>query len=254
MTELLLAKGAITDVEGEKRLDSTALCPRYGRKDLAEVLLLHGADVHAKEASGMTPLHVAAFYGTKEVVHLLISKGAAIEAKDRKGQTALQYAVTKNQVQSAILLHWYGSIKAHPALAALSPEPNIVDRYKWRSALGSEYRPGTHTNATVTEVIIKGEHVLKYSGQLVENSSTGIEGDTPGCHVRIHIAPDVGETAYAGLTFQTPCTLYIREDCTLMADEEGIVVQDKQGTYWISRPAYLDNKKSSLFFPVKGLP
>ena len=99
------------------------------------MLLFHGADVHGKEASGMTPLHVAAFYGKKEVATLLVAKGAAIETKDKSGHTALYYSVANNHIDTSILLHRYESVKAYPALATLPPKPDLVDRYKWTSDL-----------------------------------------------------------------------------------------------------------------------
>ena len=57
--------------------------------EFAELLFIEGADVHAKEDYGFTPLHLAALGSRKEVVELLIAKGADVNAKDDYGTTPL---------------------------------------------------------------------------------------------------------------------------------------------------------------------
>jgi ankyrin repeat protein len=48
--------------------------------------------VDAKEASGLTPLHVAALFGQSEVAQLLLSSGANVSLTDGEGNTALHMA------------------------------------------------------------------------------------------------------------------------------------------------------------------
>ena len=55
--------------------------------------LADGADVHAKDKHGWTPLHYAACDGHKEIAELLIAKGADVNAEDvLSGRTPLDYA------------------------------------------------------------------------------------------------------------------------------------------------------------------
>jgi serine/threonine-protein phosphatase 6 regulatory ankyrin repeat subunit B len=61
---------------------------------LVAALLDYGADVHGRDTSGDTPLHLAACTGKQETVRLLLDRGADINAQDRHGQTALMVAVT----------------------------------------------------------------------------------------------------------------------------------------------------------------
>lgn len=250
--ELLLARGAAANVGERRRWTPLHYAAWKGRKDLAELLLARGADVDAKQIEGMTPLHIAAMNDKKEVAELLISKGAKIDAKDNQGRTPLLYAAVKGYVETSILLHGHEAAKAHPALAALPPKPDIAERYKWKSHLPSSYTaPEYHTDAVVTEVIVKGTRYLAANSGRIMRIGDDIELDTPYSRVKIRIDPVVRETNYAGLCFKTPCTLNIGKDSTLLAAEEGIVAKDTRGTYWISRPATLNGKEVKVFFPVR---
>ena len=63
---------------------------------VAERLIAKGADVHAKDSFGMTPLHTAVKEGRSDVVEVLIARGADVNAKSHRGQTAVFWAVAKN--------------------------------------------------------------------------------------------------------------------------------------------------------------
>jgi ankyrin repeat protein len=53
-----------------------------GYKDIAELLLAHGAEVNAKNYKESTPLHNAASYGHKDMVELLLAnKSVAFSSK-----------------------------------------------------------------------------------------------------------------------------------------------------------------------------
>jgi ankyrin repeat protein len=67
-----------------------------------------GADVNAKNESGVTPLLWAAWKGHKDVVELLIAEGADVNAKNEDGETPLDFTKQTKQKAIADLLRKHG--------------------------------------------------------------------------------------------------------------------------------------------------
>jgi hypothetical protein len=66
---------------------------RGGHREVAELLLDWGADVHKRaDKNGRTALIIAALHGRCEVVDLLLARGADARAKEAQGWTALTCA------------------------------------------------------------------------------------------------------------------------------------------------------------------
>jgi ankyrin repeat protein len=106
--KLLLDRGA--DPNGANSAGATPLM--WAIPNLAKVKLLveHGADVNARSANlQRTPLLVAASYpGDVEILRLLVSKGADIHAKDKSGMHALGRAATYADVDVVRFLVEHG--------------------------------------------------------------------------------------------------------------------------------------------------
>lgn len=62
--------------------------------DVARVLLLAGADCHARDKRSRCPLHMAASSGNEELVKLLIAAGAHVKKASVNGTTPLHNAVS----------------------------------------------------------------------------------------------------------------------------------------------------------------
>lgn len=82
----------------------------FGRREVASVLLAHGADVNARSRSTRfakenTPLHAAAANKQIALAELLLAHGADVNAKDGSGYTPLALAASgKNDLLVVILL------------------------------------------------------------------------------------------------------------------------------------------------------
>ena len=93
IAELLLKRGA--DVHLRDSEENTALMIAARGKSAAELLTLLlnlGADVNARNKRGETALNVASFSGRKENVEVLLTHGASVEAADSNQSTPLLQA------------------------------------------------------------------------------------------------------------------------------------------------------------------
>lgn len=86
----------INDKIGKNSETALHVCCRHGYKELAELLLKHGADVTAKDYQGCTPLHRASEQGSVEIVKILLDANASVGETDEENKTALHYASEAN--------------------------------------------------------------------------------------------------------------------------------------------------------------
>ncbi len=82
------------DVHAKNFLGGTPLhiAAGIGKAEVISVLVKAGADVHAKNNYGWTPLHSAALEGQPEVISVLVQAGTDVNAKDNEGWTPLHFA------------------------------------------------------------------------------------------------------------------------------------------------------------------
>jgi tankyrase len=84
----------------------------WGRLEIAETLIQRGANVNAKAARGVVPLHEAARMGHVELAQLLLNRGAVVNAKDDDGKTPLDWAGSyKESPKMTKLLQDRGGVK-----------------------------------------------------------------------------------------------------------------------------------------------
>ena len=109
LTISLLNQGA--DIHAKDKFGWTPLhlaATKENASTTVEVLLNQGADIHAKDKFGWTPLHSAASNNTYETAEILLDKGANVNAKDNHGWTPLYWAARKNAYETAEILRRYG--------------------------------------------------------------------------------------------------------------------------------------------------
>lgn len=97
---LLLDHGAQAD-ERDAQMNTPLLTTAWGFPDPAtiRVLLEHGADVHAENASGQSALEVASFYGNEESIRTLLRWGAGSNLKHLSA--AFEAAFFENNMDKA---------------------------------------------------------------------------------------------------------------------------------------------------------
>lgn len=101
--EALIAGGADVHAKNEKGMTPLYIAVLGENAPVIEVLLAHGADVNARDESGMTPLHWASF-DSPDMVRLLLARGANVDARDDAGLGPLHYAAGRNRADIAALL------------------------------------------------------------------------------------------------------------------------------------------------------
>jgi cytohesin len=112
-------------VDAEGKIPSQDFAELTRRRQVAELLLLKGADVNAKDYDGRTSLMFAAMSGVNEIAAVLISKGAYVDVEDDKGNTPMTYALHAGNNEMASLI-MTGS-KA-PPIAKTTEEPHVISK------------------------------------------------------------------------------------------------------------------------------
>ena len=102
----LIEKGATVDVKDENGNTALYIAVGQGHKEVAQLLIMKGANVNAVCWLGYTPLHwaVTVLGGKTDLAELLITKGANVNAVDNKGWTPLAKAAYSGFIDLAELL------------------------------------------------------------------------------------------------------------------------------------------------------
>ena len=83
-----------------------------------KMLLKNGADIHARDEAGNTPLMAAALNADVAVLELLLKAGAAVNATNRAGATTLMRAAAFEDKARLLVANGAG-VKALPPLVTL---------------------------------------------------------------------------------------------------------------------------------------
>ena len=102
----LLERGA-QDVNGTSPMMLSCFT---GKKEVASILLEHGADVSLQNIFGMTALMMGVHNGHMEIVELLMRYGADVNTMTSNGMTALKLSKDNDHGKISALLIEYGAI------------------------------------------------------------------------------------------------------------------------------------------------
>ena len=119
------------------------------------MLLSKGANVHAKDLNGSTPLHHAANMGNVRAIELLIASGAEVNARDNDGRPPyIGLSSTRREEQTylcsiALALRLI-SITLVRRECCASGEP-FWNRWHWEVLMGREESAGLNRHGVTDE-------------------------------------------------------------------------------------------------------
>ena len=145
--EIFKNLATLADMQGIDPVGDTPLhqAARNENPDIFTALIQEGADIHAKNKYGYTPLHWAAWWNKNpDIIAALIQAGADIRAQDKYGYTPLHQAAGFNEnpdiinalIQEGADIHAknkYGYTPLHQA-AGFNKNPNIINALRQAGA------------------------------------------------------------------------------------------------------------------------
>lgn len=113
LVKRLIERGAAINKPGWAALHYAAAHPEPIAKDIVALLLEHHAYIDAESPNGTTPLMMAARYGHREVAELLVIEGADVSVRNRAGLSAVDFARTAGREDLVAMLTQAGKT-SHP--------------------------------------------------------------------------------------------------------------------------------------------
>lgn len=154
VVDLLIPAGA----EPKDRLSVELLqAATAGTPDRVTALLTAGADVHARDADGKTPLMRATEQGHRAVLSLLVKAGSHLHALNKEGTDALAWALQRERMDLVETL-----------TTRSSPQPTEVETSLLQAAVRGEARQVAaliQAGGKVDAVHVSGKTALHWAGQ-----------------------------------------------------------------------------------------
>ena len=178
------------------------LTSRVGHRDVALLLIEHGADPTAQSKDGTTPLHRASEGGHVDVAQLLIEHGADLTAQNNDGTTLLHHASEVGHIDLARLLIEHGADPTAQSKEGTAPlhrasEAGHVDLARFLIEQGADLTAQNNDGTTPLHHASEGGHI-DLARLLVENgadlTAQNKDGTTP-----LHRASEGGHVDLARL-------------------------------------------------------
>ncbi len=126
-------RAGATDIEATDARGRTAL--HYGAQfsmlDIVKRMIKSGIDVNAKDAKGVTPLHLSV--GDADVARFLLLNGADIAAKAKDGSSPLDCAIAEKAVATKQLMTVWSEIKRGDKTANQALKEGFVASARYRA-------------------------------------------------------------------------------------------------------------------------
>jgi len=102
--KMMIEMGADVNARNDSGLTPLYWASLRSFTDIAKILIEMGADVNVRNKDGYTPLYWVSSEGHTEIAKMLIEKGADVNAKNEVGETPLQSALEKGHSETAKML------------------------------------------------------------------------------------------------------------------------------------------------------
>ncbi|TMS04344.1 Ankyrin-3 [Larimichthys crocea] len=109
VASLLLQKRAAPDAAGKNGYTPLHIAAKKNQMDIGTTLLEYGADTNAVTRQGISPIHLAAQEGSVDLVSLLLTKSANVNVCNKSGLTPLHLAAQEDKVNVAEVLLNHGA-------------------------------------------------------------------------------------------------------------------------------------------------
>uniref|UniRef100_A0A8C2H9T7 Ankyrin 3 n=1 Tax=Cyprinus carpio TaxID=7962 RepID=A0A8C2H9T7_CYPCA len=168
---------------------------KYGKIEVANLLLQKEAPPDAAGKSGLTPLHVAAHYDNQKVALLLLDQGASPHAAAKNGYTPLHIAAKKNQMEIATTLLEYGADTNATTRQGISPlhlaaQEGNVDMVTLLLARETAINLGNKSGLTPLHLAAQ-EDKVNVSEVLINHGAT-VDPETKMGYTPLHVACHYG--------------------------------------------------------------
>lgn len=98
--EALVEAGADLNARDNTGMTALHVAAMYGRKGPLRWLIAHGADVLDEDDFGDRPSHIAAIYGQSDAIALLHESGDDLRAENENGMTPLELAIKHRRTEA----------------------------------------------------------------------------------------------------------------------------------------------------------
>uniref|UniRef100_A0A8C5X8K9 Ankyrin 1 n=1 Tax=Malurus cyaneus samueli TaxID=2593467 RepID=A0A8C5X8K9_9PASS len=170
---------------------------KYGKVDVAELLLAHDAHPNAagKVSNGLTPLHVAVHHNNLEIVKLLLPKGSSPHNSAWNGYTPLHIAAKQNQMEVASSLLQYGASANAESVQGVTPlhlasQEGHADMVALLFSKQANGNLGNKSGLTPLHLVAQEGHVL-VADVLVKHGVT-VDAMTRMGYTPLHVASHYG--------------------------------------------------------------
>ncbi|KAK7919356.1 hypothetical protein WMY93_010640 [Mugilogobius chulae] len=188
-------QGAGQGVTTKKGFTPLHVAAKYGKIEVANLLLQKGAQADAAGKSGLTPLHVAAHYDNQKVALLLLNQGASPHAAAKNGYTPLHIAAKKNQMEIATTLLEYGASTNTVTRQGITPlhlaaQEGNVDMVTLLLARDAPINTGNKSGLTPLHLAAQEDKVNV--AEVLVNQGATIDPETKLGYTPLHVACHYG--------------------------------------------------------------